>query len=261
MKPQTLFQLTAGGLLLDGTRRLVGRHAPLRRRSLGTAEAGLGVAILTQVPFSVPAMYRAFVHFYDPTSYLWRNWLGREIHQSFDRALSTYCSPGVRVLDLGCGTAANLERLIALDLPFESYSGVDLSEAMVNRARAKFAHLPNVHFQQLDLLADPLPVGPFDLVISTWVFSHLPDPVFVVKRALERVRPGGHAVFLYLAENNAVSAPFWRLILRIFSTRPVADDVAGRFPGVVAVERFAGGSEALAILAKPEPSQETTSGS
>jgi SAM-dependent methyltransferase len=100
VKPQTLFQLMAAGLLVDGTRRLVGRPASLRRRSLG------------------------------------------------------------------CGTAANLERLIALDLPFESYTGVDLSEAMVNRARAKFAHLPNVHFQQLDLLTDPLPMGPFDLVVS-----------------------------------------------------------------------------------------------
>lgn len=79
-------------------------------------------------------------------------------------------------MDLGCGTGFNLARLQGLDLPFRTSTGVDLSADMLARARAKFAQFPNIEFRQLDLLADPLPEGPFDLVVSTNAFEHLPNP-------------------------------------------------------------------------------------
>jgi len=252
VKTRAFARILAGTLIVDGVRRLVVGHPTLLQRALGVAEAGLGLATLSRVPLSVPELYQAFALVYDPTSQLYRKQQFPEIHRAFDRQLATHVTPSARILDLGCGTGANLERIRDLGLPFASYTGVDLTDAMLARARAKFAGWPNVRFQQLNLLTDPLPDGPFDLVISTWVFEHLPDPSPVVDKALQRLAPEGHAILLFLADNHAWYTPALRFLMGIGSARLVSDDVAGHFPGLVSLEHFANGFQTLVVLAKKD---------
>lgn len=223
-------------------------------RLFGVAEAVLGLAVLARAPVGVRELYGVVARFYDPVSFVWRNWLYPDLHRAFDRALATYLPQGGRVLDLGCGTGANLERLLALGLPFGSYTGVDLSEDMLTRAREKFAQVTNVQFQQLDLLADPLPEGPFDLVVSTWVFSHLPEPERVVEKAWGRLRHGGQMVLLFLTETGTWLDALIKPIARIFSARPLPEDVYRRFPGLVSRDRFGSRITALVVLQKPDVS-------
>jgi tRNA (cmo5U34)-methyltransferase len=73
-----------------------------------------------------------------------------------------------RVLELGTGTGETALRILALH-PNASWTGVDSSEAMIAGARER---LPDADLR-LARLEDPLPDGPFDLVVSALAVHHL----------------------------------------------------------------------------------------
>lgn len=80
-----------------------------------------------------------------------------------------------RVLDLGTGEG-HLVAVVLRRLPAASVVGLDLSAAMIQAARARFADLETASFRQHDL-TQPLPqeLGRFDLVVSALAIHHLPD--------------------------------------------------------------------------------------
>jgi SAM-dependent methyltransferase len=222
-------------------------------RAAGAAEAGLGIVLVGKAPLDVRALYAAVVGLYDAVEPAWRDRFYRDAHHAFDQALATHLPPNGRVLDSGCGTGANLARLLEMEVPFGAYVGVDLSEAMLARAERKWGDLPNVTFRQLDLMADPLPEGPFDLVTSTWVLEHLADPAYVVQQAWDRLRPGGHVLPLFEISSSSWRSRLWNRALRFFSAQVVPQEVTERFPGGVASDVFPGpfGDLALIVLHKP----------
>jgi tRNA (cmo5U34)-methyltransferase len=73
-----------------------------------------------------------------------------------------------RVLELGTGTGETAIRVRALH-PNASWTGIDSSEAMLARAQER---LPDADLR-LGRLEDPLPEGPFDLVVSALAVHHL----------------------------------------------------------------------------------------
>jgi tRNA (cmo5U34)-methyltransferase len=78
-----------------------------------------------------------------------------------------------RVLELGTGTGETAQRVLARH-PRASLVGVDASREMLGHARAALAA------ERVDLrigrLEDPLPAGPFDLVIAVLAVHHLDGP-------------------------------------------------------------------------------------
>ena len=72
------------------------------------------------------------------------------------------------VLELGTGTGETALRVLARH-PRASWTGIDASERMLNRARER---LPDADLR-LARLEDPLPEGRFDLVISALAVHHL----------------------------------------------------------------------------------------
>jgi tRNA (cmo5U34)-methyltransferase len=76
-----------------------------------------------------------------------------------------------RALELGVGTGETARRVLALH-PEASWTAIDANEAMLGRARET---LPDADLR-LSRLEDPLPQGPFDLVVSTLVVHHLDGP-------------------------------------------------------------------------------------
>jgi tRNA (cmo5U34)-methyltransferase len=72
------------------------------------------------------------------------------------------------VLELGTGTGETALRVLARH-PAARWTGIDASEAMLSRA---WERLPDAVLL-LSRLEDPLPVGPFDLVVSTLAVHHL----------------------------------------------------------------------------------------
>jgi SAM-dependent methyltransferase len=225
-------------------------------RSGGATEAVLGLAVLRQAPLDVQTVYQNVAGVYAAVDPGYRQLFYPQAHQAFDRALRQHLPEGGSVLDLGSGAGANLARLILMHLPFGAYTGVDLTEAMLAQARAHYGHWPGVQFRQLNLITDPLPEGPFDLILSTWVFEHLPDPARVAHKAWEQLAPGGHMVLLLEAEADSWWSRLLNWVYPVIGARLVQDDDIRQFPGVISVERYAGplGDLALVIVEKPATS-------
>lgn len=195
----------------------------------------------------VRILYRCIAPIYDLLSPIWRQGY-RAAYRSLERHLLSSFPAGGRVLDLGCGTGANLGLLESLALDYGSYVGVDQSSAMLQRARRRFDSLPNAQFRQLDLLADPPPQGPFELVISTWVLEHLSDPVQVVQAASESLSDAGRMLLLFETTAHGwrqqVFGPVWRL----FGAELVPGELATSFPGALTIERFGGPGPVVVVM-------------
>jgi SAM-dependent methyltransferase len=224
-------------------------------RGSGASEAALGVSVLKRVPLDVPTLYSSIAGGYAAIDPGWRKWFYSQAHQAFDRALVDGLPPDGAVLDLGCGVGGNLSRFVELKLPFGSYIGVDLSPAMLAKAKERYGHIPNVTFQPLDLMRDPLPAGPFDLIVSTWVFEHLPDPVFAARKAFQKLKPGGRMVLLFDVEADSLISRLIGWAYPILSVHLVKGEAIWAFPGTQSVQYFDGlfGTLAVVTLRKPVP--------
>lgn len=100
-------------------------------------------------------------------------------------------SPGMRVLDLGCGNGSFAERFLQKGC---HVVGVDLSETGI--AIARETH-PHGRFEVLpvdDQVLTRLGEEPFDVVVSTEVVEHLYDPRSYARGCFAAVRPGGQFV-------------------------------------------------------------------
>ncbi len=100
-----------------------------------------------------------------------------------------------RILEVGCGTGRTLRHLAAI-LPSAKLYGVDLSEAYLERARERVAHLPRISLSQENGEALPYRDGHFDVVTSVFMFHELPRAARrrVLAEMARVVRPGGLVV-------------------------------------------------------------------
>jgi ubiquinone/menaquinone biosynthesis C-methylase UbiE len=100
---------------------------------------------------------------------------------------------GMVCLDVGCGSG---------DLSFDmahivgaggKVVGIDMDETKVRLAReqAGAAGLANIEFRVLDIANGEVEPAAFDLVHARFVLCHIPDPLQVLKRMRQALRPGG----------------------------------------------------------------------
>jgi len=148
-------------------------------------------------------------------------------------------------LDVGCGTGFNLTRLRRLEAPFASYLGVDLTPEMLAIARRKHADEPRAAFVRMDLRDLDALDSRFDIVICTWVVSHLVDPQAGIAVMCDLLADDGRALLLMMTR------PRWSLrwwlapLVRIFRARFVDPAVFDGLRGKTRVRRFAAGLVAL----------------
>jgi tRNA (cmo5U34)-methyltransferase len=99
----------------------------------------------------------------------------------------------LRVLELGTGTGETALRVLERH-PDATLVGVDASDAMLEGARAA---LPAERVDlRLGRFEDPLPDGPFDVVVSALAVHHLDDPAKaqLFARVAAVLAPGGRFV-------------------------------------------------------------------
>jgi SAM-dependent methyltransferase len=132
-----------------------------------------------------------------------RGWRDAYEHETFRALLPDVA--GKRVLDLGCGVgqwAQYLAEQGAADV-----IGVDLSERMLEVARAEFSH-PCLTFQRASMEEASFPPGRFDLVMSSLAFHYVADYADLCRRIAGWLAPGGILVFstehpVYLSRASA----------------------------------------------------------
>src|SRR5215204_7440596 len=103
--------------------------------------------------------------------------------------------PRGKLLEIGSGPGRLAVRL-AREAPGMTLTGVDISDAMVERAarRAAGAGLSErVRFKVGDVAALPLPDGEFDGVVSTLSLHHWPEPTHGLAEIHRVLKPGGEA--------------------------------------------------------------------
>jgi len=102
-------------------------------------------------------------------------------------------SPGMRVLDLGCGTGT-MTLWIAKQLGAAGAAvGVDISGAQLDVARreAQRLGLGNVSFHESSVYQTPFPRASFDLVCCRFLLCHVADPERGVREMRALLKPGG----------------------------------------------------------------------
>ncbi len=137
--------------------------------------------------------------------------------------------PGMRVVDLGCGTG-ELTAQLHQKLQARETLGIDSSEAMLARA----PQVAGVRFEKQDI-ARFAPPEPFDLVFSNAALHWLPDHAALLERLTAALAPGGQiAVQMPMTDDQTphlvaielARSPAFRRLLGGFERRaPLPDPV------------------------------------
>lgn len=123
---------------------------------------------------------------------LWESFTGAGNPQPFVDA-----RPGETILDLGCGAGLDLCLYAEKVGPTGKVFGLDLSQAMLDKARRNFAQAGIANAEFLDTAADaiPLPNASVDLVTANGIYNLSPDKDAVMREVARVLKPGGRTVF------------------------------------------------------------------
>ncbi len=147
--------------------------------------------------------------------------------------------PGDTVVEMGCGTGANLPYLRKRVGPEGTVIGIDFTRPVLERARAATADYDNVHVLQGDATQPPLGADApdeIDAILATFVVGMLAEPAGAVDDWCDLVGPDGTVVLANASSSREWYAPpvnaFFRAIV-VLSTPPTTqlryeDDPARR---------------------------------
>ncbi len=157
------------------------------------------------------AIYRTQRHFYDLTRKYYL--LGR------DRLIRDLAPPtGGTVLEIGCGTGRNLITA-ARSFPDARYFGIDISEAMLETARAKVAKAglsDRITLAQGDATGFDAQalfgVQHFDRVFQSYTLSMIPDWQGALREGASKLAPGGRLDVVDFGQQEGLPGPFRSLL-------------------------------------------------
>ena len=116
-------------------------------------------------------------------------------------------APGDTVVEMGCGTGANVPHLRGRVGSDGRVLGIDLTREMLARARTHDARVGStVDYVQADATRPPIERA--DAVLATFVVGMFDDPGAVVERWCDLVGPGGRVALLnFQRSDKALATP------------------------------------------------------
>jgi ubiquinone biosynthesis O-methyltransferase len=130
---------------------------------------------------------------------------GKLVHQIEREVIYEYLKPmpGIEILDIGCGTGIYCLELAQLGA---KVTGIDISEAMLTKARTKAARQGlEIQFFCADARKLPFQDESFDAVVSVTALEFVPDLREALEEAYRVLRPGGRLVVGMIGGNSAWS--------------------------------------------------------
>ncbi len=126
---------------------------------------------------------------------------------------------GESVLEVAVGTGLTFAEILRAN-PSGRNVGIDLTPAMLERARSRIARLPGGDRAELsvgDAYALPFPDATFDLVVNNYMFDLLPEDDFAtVLAGFRRVlRPGGRLVLVNMTRGEGLAQRFYDWVYQV----------------------------------------------
>lgn len=147
----------------------------------------------------------------------------RAERSEFARLLDAAIAPDARVLEIGCGTGQMSLYLARAD---RIVIGADLTRASLRLAAAAARRfgVDGVQFVETDLHRPGLRAGAFDVVYTSGVLHHTPDPRQSFAELLPLLRPGGVIVLGLYNEFARIPLRLRRVIARLSRFRWIPFD-------------------------------------
>ena len=130
-----------------------------------------------------------YVHGYEDWT---REWMSQRTATRELGFLLPHLSPGLSVLDAGCGPGSITVGLAEIVAPGE-VTGMDIEPRQLATATRLAADrgIGNVHFQQGSVYALPFPDASFDVAVAHFVIEHVSEPRRALRELRRVLRPGG----------------------------------------------------------------------
>ncbi|MBI2853092.1 MAG: methyltransferase domain-containing protein [Chloroflexi bacterium] len=177
---------------------------------------------------------------YDPFKWLWNILVASGAEKDMNNFLRDSLDENETILELGCGTALNLEKIFSLGLKFKRYLGIDFSPEILRITNRKFQGYSNVEFREKNITRLEDINDKFDIIICTWVLSHLPSASSFVNRAQGLMKEQGKFFLIFFSEPRWYLR-FWIAPLELLVwSRYVTDEEVSKFKNIRKIRSYSG---------------------
>ncbi len=175
---------------------------------------------------------------YDKFKSLWNKTIANKAENELNLFLKGNINKNTSILELGCGTALNLEKINYLNLKFKKYLGIDFSIDMLNIARKKFKSNKLVKFEYRDI-TKLNNKEKFDIIICTWVLSHLDSPSDIINKSQKLLKNNGKMFIILFSEPKWYLNYWFPPLSRIFfKCYPVSNNELLKFNNVRVLHKY-----------------------
>jgi len=118
----------------------------------------------------------------------------RTLHNAHPR-LAELLTPGLRVLDMGCGTGTITRGIAEAVAPHGEAIGVDINPMLIDDARRLHRDVVGLRFASADIYNLPFH-DEFDIVHASRVLQWLAQPLDALRNMRQAIKPGGRVIVL-----------------------------------------------------------------